>query len=319
MIESHDLPMDSRFGLFGKLPVAGDFLAEGASAPAAAMLQSWLVEEVERLAGKRATLPPDPIRFLARDPAGESVVLGVLGPSKDTVGRAFPIALMTHLDAASAWQNLAWIPAAYAPFLDQAAALVREAPALGIEQVRARLLGLPLPGASAIDEARVWTHEALQATPGETILEALFGPIASGVHFHGLNMFLTACARVRGQDPGAGRIVLECPAVDDVQLAFWLRFAHAALHWHAAPPSLFWTDTSSSDHRLLVCLGSPAPGILHFLTNPSVTADRLWPMRTQSSAAIEAGRNALPAQAQAALQPPAPTAAALLAALTGSS
>lgn len=309
--------MDPRYGLFGKLPCAGDFLSVGATTSAAGLLQRWLVDEVERLAGKRANLPSDPIRFLIRDPEGTSVALGVFGPSQDAVGRKFPLAVMTHLDAATSAGQFAWVPAAYAPFLDAAATLVRGSHGLDAQTLESSVQALPLPGPTEVDAARVWTHQALEATSGSTILEAVFGPLAGGVHYHGVHMFKTACARVRGRDPGQGKVVLECPAVDDVQLAFWLMLTHMALGWTAAPPSLFWTDVSSSDHRLLVCLGSPVPGVLHFLADPSATAERLWPMRTDNPAAIATARGALPPPVLAALEPPAPTAAALLAGLSG--
>src|SRR5690606_35491640 len=118
-----------------------------------------------------------------------------------------------------------------------------------------RLSALTLPNAAAFEEARTWTHQALEATPGATILQALFGPIEHGVHYHGINMFKTACARFRGHDPGLASVILECPAVDDVQLGFWLTFSQHALVWTVAPPSFAWTHVSSPDHRLLLVLG----------------------------------------------------------------
>jgi type VI secretion system protein ImpM len=164
-----------------------------------------------------------------------------------------------------------------------------------------------------VEQARVWTGEALEATAGQTILEALFGPLEGGVQFHGINMFRTACAQVHGRDPGSATIVLECPASDDVQRAFWLWFAHELLGWQQAPPCLFWTDVDSPDSRLLIALGSPGvPGILHFLADPTVEAQRLWPMRTERAQSIEAGRRALGPEQLHVLEPPAATAAALL-------
>ncbi|MBL4689452.1 MAG: hypothetical protein JKY37_32985 [Nannocystaceae bacterium] len=75
---------------------------------------------------------------------------------------------------------------------------------------------LPRPKAQARTCAGHRHREALEATPAAVILEALFGPAANGVQFHGVNMFRTGCAQVLGQDPGKAAIILECPARDDV-------------------------------------------------------------------------------------------------------
>jgi type VI secretion system protein ImpM len=301
-------------GAYGKIPSVADFVSVGASHTTHAFGQ-WLEGENDQLSTKRRQMPPLPIRFVYRDPEAQGALVGVLAPSRDQVGRSFPLSVFTHVDAAWAALHFPALPAAYAPFLDGAVALLGESHALSREALHTRLDQLPLPSPPAVEEARTWSRQALEATPGGTILQALFGPLEHGVHFHGINMFRTACARVGGQDPGAASTILECPAVDDVQLDFWLTFAFAVLRWTAAPPSFAWTDIGSPDHRLLISLGAPAGGVLSFLADPNATADRLWPMRTQSATSIEAGRRALsPVQLQA-LEPPAPTAAALLAAL----
>lgn len=301
-------------GAYGKIPGAADFVSIGAS-PASHAYSQWLEHENDLLS-QRGRLPsPDPVRFLFRDAAGHGVIMGAMAPSQDQVGRRFPLTVFAHVDHQAATQQFSWLPAAYAHFLDRAAAMVRQAATLTRESLQAGLDALVLPATAEIEEARVWTHQALEATTGATILERLFGPLEHGVHYHGLNMFLTACGRVRGLHPGTASIVLECPAVDDVQLAFWLTFAHQALGWSTGPPSFYWTDVRSQDHRLLISLGAPPPGILQYLSDPTAAADRLWPMRTQSPASIDAGRRSLQPHHLRALEPPAPTAAALLSAL----
>ena len=308
--------MSTSIGMFGKLPVAGDFVAHQASTPAGLAFQTFLQLEVNYLASKHCELPAEPVRFLFRDEAGAGAIVGVFVPSQDKVGRRFPLSVFAALEAPVAAERLPWLPAAYAQFLDGAVAALRGA--VEPEALVAASDGLPLPSAAELEEARVWTGQALEATAGQTILEALFGPLPGGVQFHGINMFRTACAQVRGNDPGKAGIILECPASDDVQLGFWLSFAHELLAWPNAPPCLFWTDVHSPDSRLLVALGAPAsPGVLHFLADPAVQAERLWPMRTQNEHSIAAGRRALGPAVLQALEPPAPTAAALLRALVG--
>jgi hypothetical protein len=120
---------------------------------------------------------------------------------------------------------------------------------------------------------------------------------------------------VHGGDPGRATIVLDCPTSDDVQLVFWLRLARELLDWRRAPPSLFWTGPGGPSTRLLISLGAPAQGVLHFLSDATVTAEKLWPMRTQSPNVIDGARRGLsPSRAHTLSRPPA-TADALLQAL----
>lgn len=304
----------SPIGAFGKVPAAGDFVSLGGGSAVTQSLQTWLQQENDHLASKRLPFPTEPIRFVYRDLAG-GTVLGVLGPSSDAVGRTFPLAVYTHVDVHTAMPRFSALPTAFDGFLDGARQAIADAATMELSTFAARVSGLHLPGASELRDAALWTHEALGATPGGILLEHLFGPLAQGVHYHGLNMMRTACNQVHGRDPGKAGIIVECHAGDDVQIAFWLCMAESLLGWSSAPPAFFWTDVSSEDSRMLLSLGAPPMGLLHYFADPSVAADRLWPTRTSSPAAIEAGRKALGSAHRQALEPPAPTAAGLLAAL----
>ncbi len=301
-------------GAFGKVPAAADFLSLGSGSAGAQALQGWLQQENDYLASKQVAIADPPIRFLYRDPDGSAVV-GALAPSRDQVGRSFPLCIYTQVDAHAAMPRFSALPTAFDGFLDGVCQTLSEAHALDVPTLTARVGELNRPGAAELRDAALWTHEALGATPGGLLLEHLFGPLAHGVHYHGLNMMRTACQQCHGRDPGKAGIIVECHAGDDVQRAFWLCLAEGLLGWSAAPPSFFWTDVTSQDSRMLLCLGAPPLGLLHYFADPAVVADRLWPTRTSSAAAIEAGRNALGTKQRQALEPPAPTAAGLLTAL----
>jgi type VI secretion system protein ImpM len=302
-------------GVFGKLPSAGDFVAHNAGQPVTRAFVDWLEREVDGLAKRGGELPGATVRFLYRDPDGTAACLGAMLRSRDAVGRKFPFSIFTYVDVRTACQRFPSLPAAYAPFVDGAASLLQSLDQESPERVIERASALPLPRHDELEEAHLWSHQALEHTGGQTLLEALFGPLEAGVRFHGLNMLLTACGQARGRDPGSASIILECPASDDVQLTFWLRLCQQRLGWTHAPPGLFWSGTDSTDSRLLVTLGAPTPGLLGFLAQPDAVADRLWPMRTTSASSIAAGRQALTPTQLAVLDPPAPTAAAILAAL----
>jgi len=304
----------SPIGAFGKVPSAGDFISLGAGTAVTQALQGWLQQENDHVASKRLGIPAQPIRFVYRDLSGSTMV-GAFGPSRDQVGRLFPLSVYTHVDVHTAMPRFSALPTAFDGFLDQACQTIESADGLSVPELAQRVAGLPLPGAAELRDAALWTHDALGATPGGVLLERLFGPLEQGVHYHGLNMMRTACAQVHGRDPGKAGIIVECHAGDDVQIAFWLCMAEALLGWTAAPPAFFWTDVSSEDSRMLLSLGAPPMGLVHYFADPTVAADRLWPTRTTSAPAIEAGRKALGGAQRQALEPPAPTAAGLLAAL----
>lgn len=307
--------MNARIGLFGKLPAAGDFVAFNANAPVARQLDQWLQAGVDQVVRKGKGLPPAPVRFLFRDASASGVCLGVFVPSQDRVGRLFPLAAFAYLDMPVAVHRFPFLPAAYAPFLDGAAMLLGQASQADPNVLLHHLGTLQLPAPQELEEARIWGTQVLDVTPGQALLEALFGPIGSGVRFHGFNMFLTACGHVRGGDPAHATTVLECMASDDVQIVFWLRLAYELLAWQRAPPSLFWSGADSRDPRLLLALGSPDPSVLHYLADPTLRTERLWPTITDSARSIEHGRGSLDPAIVKVLDPPAASASMLLAAL----
>lgn len=309
--------VNPRVGVFGKLLTAGDFVAHNASLPVGRALQDWLVAEVEQLAAKRKHLPMVPVKFLIRDPHGSGVCIGAFAPSRDRVGREFPLCAFSYVDVPVATHRYPSLPVAYETFLEAAAKVVAEAPAamLDLPGVLARVDAIAQPGPTQLEEARVWTHQALDATGGQTILEALFGPLVAGGAMFGMHMFTTACAQVRGGDPGKAAIVLDCPCTDDVQLVFWLRLAYELLAWQRAPPSLMWTGPGGPSSRLLVALGSPAAGMLHYLADATVAAEKLWPIRPGATASIDGARRGLAAGIVRALTVPPATAAGVLGAI----
>lgn len=307
--------MNPRLALFGKIPTMGDFVAFNAVHPVARQLDKWLQAGVDMVVGRGKPLPPSPVRFLYRDPSSTGACLGVFVPSQDRVGRLFPLSTFIYLDMPVAVHRFPFLPAAYAPFLDGAAAMLGQAAQADPSVLLQHLDTLPLPAPQELEEARMWGSAALDATPGQALLEALFGPIGNGVQYHGLNMFLTACGMVQGGAPGLASTVLECNASDDVQLVFWLRLAQELLQWHRSPPGLFWSGADSRDPRLMLVLGSPEPAVLHYLADPSLRTERLWPTLTDNARSIEHGRASLPPAVIKALEPPAPTASHILAAL----
>ena len=78
--------------LIGKVPCRADFVRFGPSTAAARSFDAWLVRAMERLHLHRRPFPATPIRFVYCSSDDESSLVGALAPSKDKVGRSFPVA-----------------------------------------------------------------------------------------------------------------------------------------------------------------------------------------------------------------------------------
>src|SRR5262245_45252092 len=94
-------PPPSVTALFGKLPARRDFVRIGGSFPG---FERWLEEGLEATAARGGPLPRMPVRFYlpglgtARGATAATAtpndLVGVLVPSRDQVGRDFPLALV---------------------------------------------------------------------------------------------------------------------------------------------------------------------------------------------------------------------------------
>lgn len=101
-------------GLFGKLPSLGDFFARGLTAAERRSLDQWVTAH---LAPHKKNWPIGGVRGLIE--LGEQLVLFVAEPSRDHVGRQFPVVAVTDgagrsLESAETW-------------CDAAAAILRDA------------------------------------------------------------------------------------------------------------------------------------------------------------------------------------------------
>lgn len=92
-------------GFFGKLPSLGDFVSR--RLPSAftdhwdASVSAWLAEGLAKRAGQREAdfLATPPWRFaLAAGVCGEAAWVGVLAPSRDSVGRLYPLIIAAATD-----------------------------------------------------------------------------------------------------------------------------------------------------------------------------------------------------------------------------
>jgi type VI secretion system ImpM family protein len=281
--------------LYGKIPAQGDFLRSNVVDPAAVEFSHWLEEAQETMYRTGAALPQLPVCFLHVIPQARTAVLGALLPSRDAVGRVFPLAAFIPVDTAALARSYPRAPLAYSMFLGEVARLGREASALSAAVVleRVRALPLPAPGDWALADD---LSERLLERPAKGLLDPLrvddVGPA------YGIKTLLAACRNDAQQMPAKARVVLECPLTGEGP-APWLELSSRVLAWRQ-PPAFFWTEAAPP--RLLLALGGPPAAVLNHLARPDPRSTLVWPLRTQQRAAAETALQTLSPAQRAALE-----------------
>jgi type VI secretion system protein ImpM len=277
--------------LFGKIPARPDFVRENMVDPGARELDAWLVRATEDLHAARAELPPRLLRFAFFAPGAQRLMVGALAPSRDEVGREFPVAVFAGLDGAAASRQLAAIPGASRPLLDAADALLREVPALQPEEIRRRLAEMTSAAGGSLEAAATAAAGNLGADRAAEFVQRAFGPHGAEQHYYGFYTWLVATGPLRGEAPTAASTVLQCPISGEADLIAWLELARLTLGWRGAAPSFFWTE--APDPRLWLSLGPPPALLLRHVADPHYQSSKLWPLITDRQAAVERARDTL--------------------------
>lgn len=296
--------------LYGKIPTQGDFVRANVVDPAAVDFTLWLEEAQETLYRTNAVLPDVPVCFVFTSSAARNAVVGALLPSRDLVGRVFPLAIFVPVDAAAIAHRFPHLPLAFAGFLGEVVRLLRDASTLSSADLANRARALPLPGSEQWDFA-----EAMAQTLLDGPAAALFASVSDehGGPAYGFRTFLTACATDRVEPPARTRVVLECPLVGEGP-APWLDLASRALAWRQQPPAFFWTE--AAPQRLLLSLGTAPPALLDHLARADSRLSVVWPLRTTQPAAQVSAAEALSLAQRSALASPDWSIARVFAALT---
>jgi len=163
-------------GLYGKHPGAGDFLRENASGPEISLLDEWLSAAIDR-AGR--VLPDFDAAYGSLFSAGfllgfpgearaGSALLGVMAPSRDEIGRQFPLIIFAYVDQSLAADGFDAAP--HEPFIAAATSVLQRRNTLSRDELLAAARALQPPDAASFARAR----EAHQAYLGQTPWLAAF-------------------------------------------------------------------------------------------------------------------------------------------------
>ncbi|WP_002639862.1 type VI secretion system-associated protein TagF [Myxococcus hansupus] len=303
----------SRIGLLGKTPRQAEFIRFNAATPLALQLYGWMEGGVERAQRARVELPAEPVSFMFTAPGKKQALVGLMAPSRDSVGRSFPLAIFTEVPSADAASKLALTPEAFQPFMRAAGTLAQTAAELEVPQLLERAAALPLPGPGDFSVAK----RLLDAVLAEHHTVDLLGPVVEGApdggRYYALHTFLTACAGERGKEQSPAGVTLDCPLSPRVGPVAWLELSARLLRWTHQPPALFWSEGERP--RLLISLGAASPALFLALAQPSRPGAQVWPLRTERPAAIDNARKGLTAAARQVIDAPSTTLEQLLRAL----
>lgn len=277
-------------GLFGKIPAKGDFIRHNVVDDAARSFEQWVQESNDALRGAGGDLPDQAIRAVFTPPGAANTVVAALVPSQDSVGRKFPIVIFTLAPSNQTGQAYSMMPYAWSGFLEAAVNLGKRAATMDADALKASIAALPTPGPIELMNSQQLCDKALSHPLTSEVHDRIFRG-ADAMHMYAYQTFLTACQDSGKNDPGKAATVLDCPIHVDFDLFVWLELARRIFGFPPAHPAFFWTEDPSP--RLLLSLG-PAPlSILQFMANPSLEHQRLWPLTTQRTQAVDAARTAL--------------------------
>lgn len=251
-------------GCFGKLPIYGDFIRQHAASAEANDLDRWIQAGLE-IAKRRfeanwaAVYQKAPAyHFLFHAPSAERFLTGILQPSYDQSGRAFPFLIFLHVDRMRFGNNVTMAPAIFCAFYDRALALARQAPAnlawreipLSVERLQ---FSIPADWETLMQPQ----HEWLAAMTMEKLWACLFGSFDDPRKFLLFNNLTKILLRLRQYNPAQLARGLRFPLAGEAEqtlaheTSFWLQVCWRILRKPVLAPTLFWTVPQAGQPRQL--------------------------------------------------------------------
>ncbi len=270
-------------GLFGKVPTHGDFVARGTGSRTGRSFERWAQMANDRAAEAGKPLPRGPIGFVYRDDAHESLLVGSLVASVDSVGRTFPLAAFCELETDGL--VFAAVPGAMGPVVEQLAELCRAASRHAPAEIFTRLEAISVPGPDELVARMHAQGRRLADAPLDAVLDRIHG--AGDDRYYGTEVLLRACESTRRYGSIKNPLVLDAHVTSDIELLFWLACIEAGLAGSIGSPATFW-DVSA--RRLLVVMGAPESNTLHYLSGRGVQSQRLWPTATDNADSSRSAR-----------------------------
>jgi type VI secretion system ImpM family protein len=306
-------PAPSAVAVFGKTPRMGDFLRVGSGGPAGEALEQWVEQGLGHAEAKRgAGWPPAynsgaTYAFIFHPPRAANVrevLVGVMKPSVDAVGRRFPLVVYARgLPRTFSWPHA--IPMALGDFFDSAATLLLEADSVtGIADMQNALRRISQPnlGAAQRDaqEYDVWAASTYLGQAWNVVYggDPLSAPRA-------IHTIMESVAPFRGVESPATKLGLRLPLGPGgiAAAVFWLDTIRRLARTPAEIRTCFWCFDGSQGSTI-VQLGDTPASILTELWSPDPNNDFLCDLTAPTSVDVGRFLTRLPPHLAEALQRP---------------
>jgi type VI secretion system protein ImpM len=285
--------------VFGKTPGMGDFLRVGSAGRAGEAFEEWLDRGIAMAEGKRgAAWAPTfsagaPWAFVFRAPRSAGIregLVGVLKPSVDSVGRLFPLVVLSPAlpTCVAPWPHV--LPMAFGDFLDGAAsALMGSAAVTSVADMAGILRGVPAPFAG--DAAPVAQEYAAWAasTPLQNAWAAIYGGDRTLSAPYAIHTLFEAIAPFRGEVGPTTKLGLRLPLGGGgvAAAAFWIDMVRQFARSLAEVRSCFWSFDGRTG-SMIIQLGDTPASTLGELWAPDPDNEHLCDLT--APATVEAGR-----------------------------
>ncbi|MCA9643244.1 MAG: type VI secretion system-associated protein TagF [Polyangiaceae bacterium] len=275
-------------GYFGKLPKAGDFLRGGVAGEPASGFERWIEQGMVYGSTRRGdwqqAFDGGALHgFIYRAPpnvGAVSVIVGVIRPSRDTVGRRFPLVIFSQIPepVLSGAPHIA--PLMLGDFFELASEVLLDAHGMTAEEFRAAVLGIPAPRIDQLATYIAEYNDWVSATPLATPLSVTYGQPDGAAAPHAIDTLIQCVAPFIGQEPMTTPLSARLPlgAGGVASAAFWIDVARRVARWRRTVPSAFWS-ASDDDGTLLLQLGATPHSSLAELWSPDPDSDHVCDLR----------------------------------------
>jgi type VI secretion system ImpM family protein len=276
----------SSLALFGKIPQAPDFIRRGISTQAMRDLENWFHSAYTELRGAGARGLMHACRLILPHRNGADGVLAVLAvPSRDRIGREFPVVVAVSVPRDKLPQRSAPLVFAFTRFWDAARAVVDAHCEGDPDALWESIERLSPPSEAELQDAETRCAELFGNLGARQMEQECFS--APDDRFYAYHTL-----RLAVRDAPDGR-VLVCPAAGHPGYrAFWVECIERGTA-HKVPLSTMWLTGEEAPRGTFVAIGKAPSAMLRFATGHGQRSNSLWPLTTESAVAQERSKVAL--------------------------
>jgi type VI secretion system protein ImpM len=300
---------------FGKLPDYSDFVRYNASGDDVRTMESWVNEglyRAERHFGDQwaAVYQRAAPHFFLFDPENrESVLTGILKPSRDRSGRRYPFIIARRMEALQGGEGAAFVLSRIcsAP-LASLETLLLDRPDTPPAEISSRLERIADPLSPMPDPERKDFDRYLRSTSLDDLWDSVCAdPESPNKRVLERNLLeLARLLRAAGSIPRASG--MSFPLSRDLstrlrEVCFWTKYVLTVRNNTGTFPTLFWpASAEGSSSRLFVFLSRPSPRAFLSLMDPNADQDTIFRADGEERAAADGARSGRPSAAGAPLR-----------------